>query len=289
MTFGTVAILGPGLIGGSLALALAERGLADKLMIYARTDKSFSAIKAKLPQAELTTDVVKAITGADVVVLCVPIETMGSLVKQFADSLKPTALVTDVGSVKESVEKEIAPLLAGKALWIGSHPMAGSEQTGFSVARANLFEEAPVIVTPTELTPQGAEDRVVQFWKLLGAKVSELGPEDHDVTVAQISHLPHLIAAALVQITEPEARKFSAGGFRDTTRIASGSPNLWTEIIFGNRSAMISLLDVFISNISGLRNAIATENKTGLFNFLKEAQDARSQILEKKSSLNKSP
>jgi prephenate dehydrogenase len=140
MTFGTVAILGPGLIGGSLALALAERGLAKRLMIYARSPRALDEIRLASVDAELTGNPSEAVREADVVILCVPIEAMAGLVHEFRDALKPTALVTDVGSVKGSVVRDIEPLLEGRALWIGSHPMAGSERGGFAAARADLFE-----------------------------------------------------------------------------------------------------------------------------------------------------
>jgi len=291
MSFGTVAILGPGLIGGSLALALAERGLAKRLVIYARKDTSFPAIKEKLPQAILTTDVVEAVHDADIVVLCVPIETMKGLVEQFADSLKPTALVTDVGSVKESVDREIAPLLADKALWIGSHPMAGSEKSGFTAARSDLLNGATVILTPTEDTPLPARQRAEQFWKelVLTGPVVIVRPKQHDVKVAQISHLPHLLAAILVsyvQYADSEALELVGGGFRDTTRIASGSPELWTEILSTNAPAIAYELKEFIKKLEFFRDLLEnpqTPNvlKESLLKELKEAQEVRSKLPEK--------
>src|ERR1700733_6515846 len=195
MNFGTVAILGPGLIGGSLALTLAERGLARRLMIYARSPRALDEIRLAGVDAELTQNPSEAVREADIVILCVPIEAMASLVHEFRDALKPTALVTDVGSVKGSVDRAIAPLLEDRALWIGSHPMAGSEQAGFAAARPDLFEGAPVIVTPTKQTKRDAEHRAEKFWSALGARVMKFDPQWHDLTVAQVSHIPHLVAA----------------------------------------------------------------------------------------------
>jgi cyclohexadieny/prephenate dehydrogenase len=283
MTFGTVAILGPGLIGGSLALALAERGVAERLVIYARNETSFPAIKAKLPQAHLTTDVAEAVSGADVVVLCVPIETMAALVKQFVGSLKPTALVTDVGSVKGSVDHCLAPLLNGRALWIGSHPMAGGEQTGFSAASADLFEGAAAIITPNSKTEQAAQQRAEEFWTALGARVRVMPPQTHDRIVAEISHLPHLLAAALINHLPkgPDAMlDLAGGGLRDTTRVASGSPELWTEIVEANRESIILALKTFEAKIGQLHQLIEKNDKTGLLKFLQEAHDIRSKMAE---------
>jgi prephenate dehydrogenase len=284
MNFGTVAILGPGLIGGSLALALAERGLAQRLMIYARSPRALDAIRTAGVDAELTGNPSEAVRDADVVILCVPIEAMAALVTEFRDALKPTALVTDVGSVKGSVDRDLAPLLENRALWIGSHPMAGSEQAGFSAARADLFDGAAVIVTPTRHTVQAAEQRAEQFWKALGGRVFTFGPEAHDRYVAQISHLPHLMAAALVCQASDEALELAAGGFRDTTRVASGSAELWTEILSANAKSVAVELEGLITHLQVIKSHLeeppSGPMKSALHRTLKTAQDARSKIVE---------
>ncbi len=292
MNFGTVAILGPGLIGGSLALALAEHDLVDKLVIYARSPHALDAIRTAGVDAELTGNPSEAVRDADVVILCVPIEAMAALVHECRDALKPTALVTDVGSVKGSVDRELAPLLDDRALWIGSHPMAGSEQAGFAAARADLFEGAAVIVTPTRHTPKKVEQRAEKFWQTLGARVTAWSPEKHDQIVARISHLPHLIAAALVNHLGPEPSilpELAGGGFRDTTRIASGSPELWTEIVLANREAIIENLKWFEMELGALRGRIENNKKTGLLNFLQSAHDVRSKMIEINPLFKKRP
>jgi prephenate dehydrogenase len=283
MTFGTVAILGPGLIGGSLALALAERELADKLVIYARSARALDAIRTAGVEAELTDNPSEAVRDADIVILCVPIETMPKLVNEFRDALKPTALVTDVGSVKGSVDRDLAPLLDDRALWIGSHPMAGSEQTGFSAARADLFVGAAVVVTPTQNTQPEAERRVKQFWEALGARIFVREPQTHDLLIAQISHLPHLLAALLVNQASDEAQELAGGGFRDTTRVASGSPDLWAEILSANSQAVSDQLDDLLRHLSAAKLAFLADKSVGksiLFKMLKSAQDSRSRIAE---------
>jgi prephenate dehydrogenase len=288
MNFGTVAILGPGLIGGSLALALAERGLARRLMIYARSPRALDEIRLASVDAVLTGNPSEAVADADTVILCVPIEAMAGLVAEIRDSLKPTALVTDVGSVKGSVVRDLEPLLEGRALWIGSHPMAGSERAGFSAARADLFEEATVIVTPTKHTHRDAERRAGQFWTSLGANLAILSPEVHDRMVAAISHIPHVVAAALVN----HAIKFgdlnlAAGGFRDTTRIASSSPELWTEILWANAGAVRLQVTELINQLAEIEAALGSPDsiaaKSALLATLKAANDARSQLPSKRS------
>jgi len=283
MNFGTVAILGPGLIGGSLALALAERGLAKRLMIYARSPHALDAIRTAGVDAELTGNPSEAVREADVVILCVPIEAMAALVHEFSDALKPDALVTDVGSVKGSVDRDLAPLLEDRALWIGSHPMAGSEQAGFAAARADLFVDAAVIVTPTKQTAPEAKRRAEQFWKALGANVAVLAPGEHDLVVAAVSHIPHLVAATLVNhVVRLGGLDLAAGGFRDTTRVASGSPELWIEILFANRDAVTQNLRAIILELENVHNMIQKAEipilKTALFDYLKAARDGRAQL-----------
>jgi len=287
MTFGTVAILGPGLIGGSLALALADRTLAKRLMIYARSPRALDEIRLAGVDAELSTNPSEAVRDADVVILCVPIEAMAGLVHEFRDALKPNAFVTDVGSVKGSVVREIEPLLEGRALWIGSHPMAGSEQAGFAAARADLFDGANVILTPTKQTRRDAERLAEKFWLSLGSKIAILSPEKHDQMVAAISHIPHLIAAALVN----HAVNFgdldlAAGGFRDTTRVASGSPDLWAEILLANRDAVGDQVEQLIQGLRtvemALKNPDQEAAKTVLLATLKAAHDARSLLSAKR-------
>jgi prephenate dehydrogenase len=289
MNFGTVAILGPGLIGGSLALALAERGLAKRLFIYARSAHALDAIRMAGVEAELTGNPSEAVREADVVILCVPIEAMAALVSEFRDALKPTALVTDVGSVKGSVDRDIAPLLDSRALWIGSHPMAGSEQAGFVAARADLFEGAAVIVTPTERTQPEAARRAEEFWKALGARIHTLPPAEHDLAVAEISHVPHLVAALLVANASPASLPLAAGGFRDTTRVASGSADLWREILWANRAALQTQCRAWSSHLNNLATILASDDpamKSELFKILEHAQNVRSQLPDKKATIS---
>jgi prephenate dehydrogenase len=286
MSFGTVAILGPGLIGGSLALALAERGLADRLVIYARSAHALDAIRLAGVNAELSGNPTEAVRDADVVILCVPIEAMPALVKECRDALKPDALVTDVGSVKGSVDAALAPLLAGRALWIGSHPMAGSEQSGFVAARPDLFENAAVIVTPTPQTARGAQGKATEFWRALGGRVFTLSPEKHDQTVAEISHLPHLLAALLVLNADAAGLPLVGGGFRDSTRIASGAPGLWIEILRSNRVAVANAcenLAALLVTVEGLLRQDAPAAKSELFKLLENAQSIRSQLIDPKT------
>ena len=291
MNFGTVAILGPGLIGGSLALALAERGLAQRLMIYARSPRALDEIRTAGVDAELTGNPGEAVADADVVILCLPVESLFTLVCSIAHQFKPTALVTDVGSVKGRVERDLAPLFAPNAHWIGSHPMAGSEKSGFSAARSNLFQGARVVITPTEKTSLVAENRAKDFWEALGGRVLSMSPEVHDNYVAQISHLPHLIASALVNLPSKEALDLVGSGFRDTTRVASGSPDLWTEILTTNSNSVSFHLHRLIEDLRRVELMLndngSSTGKSSLLEYLQKAQMARYQLFDPKSSPEK--
>jgi prephenate dehydrogenase len=291
MNFGTVAILGPGLIGGSLALALAERGLAKRLMIYARSPRALDEIRLAGVDAELTQNPSEAVSEADVVILCLPVESLFALVCPIAHLFKPTALVTDVGSVKGQVERDLAPLFKPNAHWIGSHPMAGSEKSGFSAARANLFQGATVVITPTPKTSLLAENRAKEFWEALGGRVASMPPEVHDDCVAQISHLPHLIASALVNQPSKEALKLVGSGFRDTTRVASGAPDLWTEILSSNSEAVASHLHRLIQDLCHLEILLkekdAAAHKSALLEYLQKAQMTRFQLFDPKTTPQK--
>ena len=283
MNFGTVAILGPGLIGGSLALALAERGLANRLMIYARSPRARDEIRTAGVDAELTGNPSEAVREADVVILCVPIEAMAGLVLEIRDALKPTALVTDVGSVKGSVDRAIAPLLEDRALWIGSHPMAGSEQAGFAAVRADLFVGAAVIITPTKQTHRQAETLAENFWESLGGRVLKFDPQWHDLTVAQVSHIPHLVAAEIISNVTDDCLSAAGSGLRDTTRVASGSPELWTEIIWANREAISEAMLPLLIEMTKVQQALKNGDKSLLRESLQYAHDQRAKLLKSQS------
>ncbi|HUB66582.1 MAG TPA: prephenate dehydrogenase/arogenate dehydrogenase family protein [Candidatus Methylacidiphilales bacterium] len=290
-----MTIIGPGLIGGSLALALTERKLADRLVVYARSKSALIELQSACPGAELTTDAKQALKDADMVVLCIPIESMFAFVAPVAHLFKSSAVVTDVGSVKSRVERDLAPLLINNAHWIGSHPMAGSEKSGFGAARANLFDGATVVITPTAKTSLVADKRAEEFWRAVGGCVVRVDPETHDNYVAQISHLPHLVAAALVNHSSTEARELAGGGFRDTTRVASGSPELWTEILAANAKPLVKNIDDFIHQLLRFRFALEPEPGSAnpftslLLKALQKAQRTRSELLEKKPNFHKRP
>jgi prephenate dehydrogenase len=272
-----ITIYGPGLLGGSLALAIQQRFPGVKLRLWARRPEAETGIRARGIDAEFFTDASAAAVGASLIILCTPVETMAALARQIALSeLADDCLITDVGSVKGKVVSEMEPLLGSR--FIGSHPMAGSEKTGIEVARANLFEKAACLLTPR---PGVDSARLRDFWESLGCRVLEMTPEEHDVKVARISHLPHMMAAITTLAalrTDPSAITCIAGGFRDTTRVASGDPGLWTGIALGNRAALTSQLREAAATLTELLEILDMPDEEALRRFLAEAKALRDTV-----------
>ena len=282
MFWNKITIVGVGLLGGSLGLAVRQRRFARQVAGYVRREVSIKECADAGVVDFATTDLLAAVWDADLVILCTPLGQMRSLVKQLLPALKRGAIVTDVGSVKSSVVNEVEFLIqeAG-AHFIGSHPMAGGEQTGVSAARADLFESAMCVVTPTQRSHRAGLRKLGQFWKSVGGRVLSLSPEMHDALVSRSSHLPHLLAATLAaSVLDPKHPKpqaaLCATGFRDTTRVASGSPEMWRDIALANRTQLRVALDEFVRELQGvqkiLRRGKAAEVE-GLFLKAKARRD----------------
>ena len=269
-----ITIFSPGLIGGSVALAATQAFPKTKISICTRRPESVPAIRTILPQAEIGTSPSLA-SHADLVILASPPSALPELVRAILPFLSPTTLVTDVSSFKESVEKTIAPLLFGHARWIGSHPMAGSEHSGISAARADLFHQAPVILTPTSSTATDTLQQATSFWQALGARVLSMTPQLHDAQIARISHLPHLIATTLVLTAGSDSLPLAGSGYRDTTRIASGPAPLWTEILIGNQPELLASLKTFRTTLDRVTSALENKDASTLSKLLDQATHVR--------------
>ena len=278
-----LAVLGPGLLGGSLALAAKQDGAAAQVALWGRRQEIVEQILRQGIADTASSDLAEATAGASLIVLATPVEIMPALAAQLARlPLAPGTLITDVGSVKGSVVRQLEPLFAGTGTrFLGSHPMAGSEKTGLDAARADLFrsQNAACILTPTENTlPQDIE-RLTAFWQGIGCRVLPLmSPDQHDQEVARISHLPHLMAvlttlAALRQDATP--LRCAGNGFRDTTRIAAGDPGLWTGIISQNREAIIAALHDARDGLGELLEIIESLDEDRLRQFLSAAKRLR--------------
>ncbi|MCW0218817.1 MAG: prephenate dehydrogenase/arogenate dehydrogenase family protein [Prosthecobacter sp.] len=276
-----ITVYGPGLLGGSLALAIQERMPDVKLRLWARRESAELGIRARGIRADFFTDATQAAQGASLIILCTPVETMASLAgKIVLADLPSDSLITDVGSVKGSVVRALRPILGFR--FIGSHPMAGSEKTGIEVARADLFQNAACLLTPeAEEDESGRLSRLRAFWQALGCRVLEMSPSAHDEKVARISHLPHMMAAVTTLAalrSDPSAVACVANGFRDTTRVAGGDPGLWTGIALENRSALLAQLRAASETLTELLEILDKPDEVELRRFLAEAQSLRETV-----------
>ena len=281
MHFRKVTLVGVGLLGGSLGLALKRRGLADSVQGFVRRQASVAECLALGVVDRCSRNIAEAVQGADLVVLCSPVGQMPGLFREMTPFLSPEALVTDVGSVKSELVAELEPLAkAAGVAFVGSHPMAGSEKTGPAHARADLFEGAVCVVTPTSATPAAAADRIVALWEAVGSRVLRMNPVQHDDLVSRASHLPHVVAAGLANyvlspVHAKEQAELCAGGFRDTTRIASGSPQMWRDISLANRRNLSRVLGVFIEDLEEFRRALDEGDARVVEEFFQSAKARR--------------
>jgi len=277
-----LCVVGLGLLGGSVARAARERGLAREIVAVGRRASSLEpALRAGVVD-RATTDLAAGVAGTDFCLLATPVTALEGQLAAVWAALPGHALVTDVGSTKGRIVETAEALAAQRPLaFVGSHPMAGSERAGFAEARADLFHGATVILTPTERTPPDAVARVRGFWEALGGRVILLDPTTHDRAVAAVSHLPHLVADALVDAVlrmDPSFLDVAARGFRDTTRIAASSPEIWREIFQDNRAALGEAVAAFRKSLDHLEGVIASGDDAAVEAELKRIKQAREAL-----------
>ena len=279
-----ITIWGVGLIGGSLGLALKKNGFQGQRVGLGRNIGRLEKALQYDAVDVVTTEMAEGLRGSDLVVLCTPVELVPVLVQHVIEvvgSQQPMVL-TDVGSTKsvlvQTVEAQLREHGLNTISFVGGHPMAGSHETGVGAARATLFENATCIVTPTESTDSDSLQQVKNLWEFVGAVPHLLSPEIHDLLIGAASHLPHLIASLLtntvanVETEHHKALDFTATGFRDSTRIAAGSPDLWTGIFTQNRDVLLSLIDNIVDNLSEFKTLLQTDNRVEIERVLLEAQ-----------------
>lgn len=279
--FEQITILGPGLLGASLAMAVKEKGLAKSVHAWSRRAET----RAKCIQTDWCDAVFEtpaaAVAGSDFVVLCTPVETIVPIIEQISATLKPNALITDVGSTKSLICRNASTALTGSSVFIGSHPMAGSENSGMEHARGDLFEGAACLITPLPDAAEAEITRLMSFWETLGMRLATVSPEKHDEIVANISHLPHLLASTLCSLLaskDPDWRHFSGGGLRDTTRVAAGDPQLWKQILEQNREEVLRSIDAFESELHQLKTALLNKESHQLIAILERGKKYRDQL-----------
>ncbi|GAB5047460.1 prephenate dehydrogenase [Thermodesulfovibrio sp. TK110] len=278
--FKTVSIIGVGLIGGSLALALKEKNLADKIIGYGKNEERLKKA-IKLGIIDSYTDSLKEVCEAELIVLATPIGVFERITSEMAPYLKKGTVVTDVGSVKEAVVNKLERLMPQGVYFVGTHPIAGSDRTGFEHARAKLFEGSKVIITLTENTEKSVVEKVAKLWTKTGAHVTFMTPHEHDRIYAIISHLPHLVSFCLVNTVgdiNKEFIKYAGSGFKDTTRIAKSSPELWADIFTMNDKNILHCLEIFVKKLDEIKQMLSKKEIEGVKKFIKKAKDLREEI-----------
>lgn len=274
----TVAIYGVGLIGGSIGLGLLRRGLASRVIGIGRQPESLRVALEIGAVTATTVSPEEGVATADLVVVCTPVGRIADDVRMLARHCREGTLITDVGSTKGAIVAELADSLPEGIHFIGSHPLAGSERSGAAAAEADLFVDRVVIVTPEETTRADDLDFLCGFWRGLGASVITMRADEHDRALASTSHLPHLVAAALAAATPKEILHLTATGWGDSTRIASGDPELWRQIFAANRESLRSALTVFESQIAAFRDALQRRDDAALLDLLAAAKTLRDAV-----------
>lgn len=275
----TIAIIGVGLIGGSVGLAVRGRQLARHVVGCGRSPENLELARERGAIDSASATIAAAVEQANLVVICTPVEQIVGHALAAAEHCPPGALITDAGSTKAAIVQELAAKLDGRpASFVGAHPLAGGEKQGAGAADARLFENKLVVVTPAPASRPGDVQAVERFWSLLGARVERMTPEAHDHAVASISHLPHLLAAALAAATPQEHLPLAAAGWSDTTRIASGDAELWTQILRQNRRNVLSALSGVERCLEEFRAALENEDYELLTRLLKAGKNARDAV-----------
>jgi cyclohexadieny/prephenate dehydrogenase len=287
--FERLAVIGQGHIGSSIVRSLYERRIPGEVLITDASTKVRKRIRELgLGAARVVDSNREAVDGADLVIVCVPVGRIGAVAKEVAPQLAPNAIFSDVGSVKGSVVRDVVPNLPPHVHFVPAHPLAGTEKSGPDSGLPDLFENRWCIVTPPAGTDAATIDKVESFWRALGSVTEVMSVEHHDYVLAITSHLPHLIAFSIFhtalrheQATNSEVIKFSAGGFRDFTRIASSNPTMWRDIFLNNKEAVLNVLKQFNADIAALAHAIEHDDAEKIVDELSKSRLTRRKVIEK--------
>jgi len=285
--FNRLALIGVGLIGSSIARAARAQGAAHSIVATARSPQTRKRVAELGIADQVVESNAAAVEGADLVIVCIPVGACGPVAQEIGKHLAPGAIVSDVGSVKGSVVRDMAPHLPAGVHFVPAHPVAGTEHSGPDSGFAELFINRWCILTPPEGVDPEAIERLRAFWAALGARVEIMTPDHHDLVLAITSHLPHLIAYTIVgtadelaQVTSSEVIKFSAGGFRDFTRIAASDPTMWRDVFLANKDAVLEMLGTFNEDLSKLTRAIRRNDGEALFEHFTRTRAIRRGIVE---------
>jgi len=276
--FQTIGIVGCGLIGCSIAAALKKGGFRGRIVGCSRPGANLQTATARGHIDVAETDLAAAARQCDLVVVCTPVDRIVEDIRMAAGACRAGTLITDAGSVKQSVCAPLSTGLPSGVTFIGSHPIAGSEKQGCAHASPDLFENRVCVLTPDSATPRHEVDRLTFFWRSLGLAVVEMSAEAHDRALAQTSHVPHVVAAALAATLAPHNRQLTAGGFQDSTRIAGGDPELWTAILLSNADEVADGVRSFSERLAAILRALETRDKQTLAALLRSAKESRDAV-----------
>lgn len=279
--FRSVAIVGVGLIGGSIGLAAKRRGLDGQVIGIGRNEDRLRRAIELGAIDRMTTELREGVSEADLVIVCTPVESIATFVRQTLQHTKPTTLVTDAGSTKETIVRLVeGQRQEGQAVFVGSHPLAGSEKTSVEYAAADLFAGRTVVVTPTDHSPPADVERLLRFWESLGSKCLTMSPAEHDQAVAATSHLPHVIAALVAASTPTESLPLVATGWLDTTRIAAGDVELWRQILAQNRGSVLKRLREFAKVLNSFTDALDGHDEEAVSRLLAAGKQQRDALAD---------
>jgi cyclohexadieny/prephenate dehydrogenase len=282
-----IALIGIGLIGSSLARIIRQEGLAEHISISSRRAETLDRARELGLGDSYSTDMAEAVKDADLVIVSVPVGSSGQVAQAIALSLKPGAVVTDVGSTKASVIAQMQPHIPAGVHFIPGHPLAGTEKSGPDAGFAELFQNRWCILTPPDGTDAGEIARLTRFWEACGSHVDTMDPQHHDRVLAIVSHLPHLIAYNIVGtaddlelVTQSEVIKYSATGFRDFTRLAASDPEMWRDVCLHNSEAILEMLSRFSEDLASMQRMIRWGDGEALFNLFTRTRGIRKSIIE---------
>ncbi|WP_208604688.1 prephenate/arogenate dehydrogenase family protein [Mesorhizobium qingshengii] len=285
--FEKIALVGIGLIGSSLARVIRREGLAGHVAISTRSAATLARAQELGLGDSYTTDAKVAVRDADLIIVSVPVGSSGAVAEEIAPALKPGAILTDVGSTKASVIAQMQPHVPAGVHFIPGHPLAGTEKSGPDAGFADLFDNRWCIFTPLPDTDPDALERLSEFWRHCGANIDTMDPQHHDMTLAIVSHLPHIIAYNIVgtaddlqSVTKSEVIKYSASGFRDFTRLAASDPTMWRDVCLHNKDAILEMLARFSEDLASLQRAIRWGDGEKLFDLFTRTRAVRRSIIE---------
>lgn len=285
--FDRITLIGVGLIGSSLARVIRREGLAGEIVISTRSQATLARAEELQLGDRYEANAASAVRDADLVIISVPVGASGAVAKEIAPALKEGCIVTDVGSTKESVIAQMQPHMPQNVHFIPGHPLAGTEKSGPDAGFATLFENRWCILTPLPGTDDAALEKLAAFWRACGSNIDTMEPQHHDMVLAMVSHLPHIIAYNIVgtaddlqTVTKSEVIKYSASGFRDFTRLAASDPTMWRDVCLHNKDAILEMLARFSEDLSALQRAIRWGDGDKLFDLFSRTRTVRRSIIE---------